>query len=59
MTAQEVAIVAAHAGVVARTVTRALEGKTRSGATRGAIVAALRRFRHYAEARRVEKGAAK
>lgn len=58
MTPQDVAKVAADAGVDARSVVRALEGRTRSLVIRNAIVLALRKFGFKREAARLEKAGA-
>lgn len=58
MTRSDLARVAALAGVDPRSVARALEGRTRSGVVRAAIVVALRKLRFRAEAAAVAKGGA-
>lgn len=55
LTSQDVARVAADAGVDARSVVRALDGRTRSPVIRLVIVTALRKFGFLREALRLEK----
>lgn len=55
VTPQDVAKVAAHAGVDPRSVARALAGARQSLVMRRAIAAALRKFRFEREAARLEK----
>jgi DNA-binding LacI/PurR family transcriptional regulator len=54
--AQDVAKVAASAGVDPRTVVRALEGRTKTRAIRAAIAAALREFGFAKQARKLDGG---
>jgi len=58
VTRSDLARVAALAGVDPRSVARALEGRTRSGVVRAAIVVALRKLAFRAEAAAVAKGGA-
>jgi hypothetical protein len=58
VTRSDLARVAALAGVDPRSVARALEGRTRSGVVRAAIVVALRKLAFPAEAAAVAKGGA-
>lgn len=51
---QAVRKIAAEANVDPRTVRRALEGRTRSRATRDAIIAALRKLRFAEHAKKIE-----